>query len=398
MLEPQNIRRRSGNREAVLAETRASLRHRLEDRRPEIEAALATRLSAIASTKTGGPEHAERRKSVHAAAFDYTLAVIAQGESKAPGVPLDLLIHARSAARSSIPLETVLRKCFAGYAVLSEFVLDEAQNVGSAHSSALRQLLQGQSALFDRLIEALSEEYRRERGRRQSRGEHFANRIKRLVEGEMLDTSDIDYDLDGHHIAGIGQGNGVTEAAYSLSRKANRRLLIVQHGEGVWVWFGGKTRLTVAELVDVATEALPSGTSFAFGEAMYGLDGWRLSHRQAKATLPVAQRVDSPGTRYGDVALLASVLRDPLLLDSLREQFLRPLDSERDRGAAARDTLNAYFAVDRNISSAAAKLGVKRHTVTRRLRAVEQRLGRSLVGCATEMELALKLERLAIGT
>jgi DNA-binding PucR family transcriptional regulator len=78
----------------------------------------------------------------------------------------------------------------------------------------------------------------------------------------------------------------------------------------------------------------------------------------------------------------------------LRSIYLSPLDSDPDGGEAARETLNAYFASGRHVSSAAAKLGVKRHTVTRRLRAVEKRLGRTLSTCSTEMEVAIKLERL----
>jgi DNA-binding PucR family transcriptional regulator len=128
------------------------------------------------------------------------------------------------------------------------------------------------------------------------------------------------------------------------------------------------------------------------GEPGEGLAGWRFSHRQAKAALPIAERGGEAIVRYAEVALLASVSRDDLLAGSLRQLYLEPLEAARDRGKAARDTLRAYFAAERNVSSTAAALGVDRGTVTNRLRAVEDLIGRPLKEVATELETALRLE------
>jgi DNA-binding PucR family transcriptional regulator len=57
----------------------------------------------------------------------------------------------------------------------------------------------------------------------------------------------------------------------------------------------------------------------------------------------------------------------------------------------ARRTLRAYFAAERNVSSAAAALGVRRQTITSRLHVIEERLGRSLGVYATELDAALRL-------
>jgi DNA-binding PucR family transcriptional regulator len=101
--------------------------------------------------------------------------------------------------------------------------------------------------------------------------------------------------------------------------------------------------------------------------------------------------------RYREVALLAAALRDDVLSSSLNEIYLAPLAQERDGGATLRQTLRAYFAAERNVSSAAARLEVSRKTVRSRLRAIEQRVGRSLDACAAEMEIALRLQRLSDG-
>ena len=90
-------------------------------------------------------------------------------------------------------------------------------------------------------------------------------------------------------------------------------------------------------------------------------------------------------------------MQDELLASSLRKLYLEPLEAERDGGEVARETLRAYFAADRNVSSAAAILDVERRTVSNRLRSIEQRLGRQLSSCAVELSIALRLEQLLAG-
>jgi hypothetical protein len=93
---------------------------------------------------------------------------------------------------------------------------------------------------------------------------------------------------------------------------------------------------------------------------------------------------------YADVALLASILRDDLVATSLHKLYLEPLERARDGGKVARETLRAYFAAERNISSTAAALGVDRRTVRNRIRAIEELLGRPLKGSVAELEIALR--------
>jgi DNA-binding PucR family transcriptional regulator len=102
----------------------------------------------------------------------------------------------------------------------------------------------------------------------------------------------------------------------------------------------------------------------------------------------------NPVVRYADVALIASALQDDLLTESLHQQYLAPLEHERDGGEVLRQTLRAYFDADRNISAAAGALGANRNTVSNRLRSVEARIGRPLNACATELESALRLSEL----
>jgi len=104
----------------------------------------------------------------------------------------------------------------------------------------------------------------------------------------------------------------------------------------------------------------------------------------------VAERRGVTVARYADVAIEAATLRDDLLAKSLRQLYLEPLEQMRDGGKDARETLRAYFAAERNVSSTAAALGVDRRTVRNRIRAIEELLGRPLNVIAADLEIALR--------
>jgi DNA-binding PucR family transcriptional regulator len=134
--------------------------------------------------------------------------------------------------------------------------------------------------------------------------------------------------------------------------------------------------------------------SLAVGEPRRGLEGWRLTHHEAKAAQQVMLLRPQPLIQASDVVLLAAVLRDDLLARSLRETYLAPLDEIGDPGGILRGTLRAYFEAGFNAATAAAALQVDRHTVQRRLRKVEEALGRVLQASHAEIEVALLLEEL----
>jgi DNA-binding PucR family transcriptional regulator len=179
-----------------------------------------------------------------------------------------------------------------------------------------------------------------------------------------------------------------------LAARLERNLLAVRREEEpVWAcWLGGRNRLAAERAIEVLAGEFAPGTFVVFGEPGEGLTGWRFSHRQAKAALPVAERSGRAVLRYADVAMLASMLGDDLLATSLRRLYLEPLERARDGGEVARQTLHAYFTAERNVSSTAAALGVDRRTVTNRMRAIEALLGRSLRDSATDLEIALRLD------
>jgi hypothetical protein len=307
--------------------------------------------------------------------------------------------QARRASRAGLSLDTVLRWYVVGSALLGEFVVEEADRGEQPDGHrALREALRVQASALDNLWEAIILEYRHElasagRSPEQRRAAH----VRSLLAGASVAQPQLDYQLDGWHLGVIAMGVGATQAVPELARRANRRLLSVpQTKDCVWAWLGGKDRISPQQLESLAAGILTGErVVLALGESASGLQGWRATHQQAQAALEVALRRPKPVTRYGDVALLATALKDDALAGALTEIFLSPLDDARNRGPVLRQTLRAYLAAERNASSAAIMLKVSRSTVEGRLRAIEARVGRTLHPCPPELEVALELDELA---
>lgn len=380
-----------------IEEIRARLVARLGARLPEIEKATLARVYALSEHAEGDDaEYAHGLREAVSAALSYGIEALRRSDLAPPLIPAVLLAQARLAAHGGVSLDTVLRRYLAGYTLLGDYIIQEAGNAGVSGGAVLQRVLRAQSVLLDHLLAAIGEEYSRaQQGRLVSSEQRRADRIRRLLAGELFETTDLGYEFGGRHLGAIATGPGAADGLRELAISHNCRLLLIDRDDGaVWAWFGLERQFGSEEVRDAAAESWPAGRFLAFGEEGEGLSGWRLTHRQARAALPIACRSGEAVVRYADVALLASLLRDDLLFTSLHDLYLAPLAEQRDGGAVARATLRAYFASGHRISSAAAALGVNRHTVATRLRDIEERLARPIAGHAAEIDAALRLEDL----
>jgi len=378
---------------------RAGLAEGLRARRAEIEAAVLARIQAISgsSGRQREPEYAHGLRATVAAAVDYGLRAIELGEDRCPPIPPVLLTQARLAAHADVDLHTVLRRYVAGYTLLGDYMVKELEAHAALQGPMMQRLLRAQAVLLERLLVAVSEEYVREKEKRSTSTEaRRVERVRRLLAGELVDASDLGYDFHGWHLALIAEGSEAAQALSAAAATLDCNPLLVRREEGTaWAWFGARRALDEPSLASLSSREWPERVTVAIGEPGRGYSGWRRTHEQARAALPVALRWERRCTRYRDVALLASMMRDDLLVSSLRELYLAPVETEGSVGRTARETLRAYFGTGRQVSSAAAALGVDRHTVSNRLRAIEHRLGQSLDRCSWELEAALRLDSLA---
>lgn len=378
-------------------ERRAALAARLRARREEIEAAILARVDSVSDPpEVVGSQYAEALRGAVGTAVEYGLSTIELGAERAPAVPPELLTQARLSARSGVGLDTVLRRYFAGFAVLGDFLLQEAESGPVLQPAAVQEMLGDLSSLLDRLAVDVAGEHSRVSHESRSSAElRRAGLVKGLLEGESVDALGLSYELECHHLAALARGAGAGEALRRLAAALDARLLLVPRGEeAVWAWLGSQQRLDPERALRQAGECRSGGLTIALGEPGRRLEGWRLSHRQAKAALSVALAGPDRVVRYADVAMLASIAQDELLVASLQQLYLEPLARHRGGSEVLRRTLRAYFNAQRNSTSAASSLGVSRKTVTNRLAVVEERLGRPIASCVAELEAALCLEEL----
>lgn len=368
---------------------RADLRARLRERIPEIERALLERVYAVADPTDADPAYVEGLRSSVSIALEYALEAIELGEERAPLPPPALLAQARIAARNRVGLDIVLRRYVAGYTLLGEFLAEEVAR-GRFPGSRVN-VLPGKAVVLDRLLHSVTIEYQREMDRQsRSSRRRRTERVRQLLAGEPIDTSVLGYNFDDWHLGLVASGVGAGGFLRDVAKRLGHGILLVQpDDETAWGWLAARNPPDSASVAHSPMQP-PEHLKLAIGEPGERLAGWRLTHRQAAAALPIANRRPEPIIRYADVALVATVLKDELLATALRQLYLRPLEEERDGGDILRETLRAYFALGGHVSSSAAALKTSRQTVAKRLSRVEERLGRPLDACAAELRAALE--------
>lgn len=375
-------------------DSRRNLLAAVKGRREEIVMTIVTRVHAIdGPVGTGDVEYVGGLRQAIEAAVDHTLDSAEDGGYQADQVPPPLLSQARLAARRGVSLETMLRRYLAGHALLGDLVAEEAER-GGVPPGVLRWVLRSQAARTDRVVAAISAAYAEEAAasRPPTSGERRLELVKRLLEGELVDLSRFEYEMELHHLGLVARGPGAGDAVERIWRAFGiRKLIVVADDDLVWAWMGSSRSIDPRRVRAVGVDSPRPELSIGVGEVGEGRLGWRLTHLQAQAALSVAVRTTETVARYADVALLATVMQDELLVNSLRRFYLKPLEEDRDGGKLARETLKAYFGAERNVSSAAAALGIDRSTVTKRLRMIEKRIDNRIAACAAELSIALDL-------
>lgn len=389
-----SVNRPGDGQASSLEAIRAELVDRLRERVAEIEETIFARVRAMSESGEEDPEYMAGLRATVSDVLQYGLSYMEKEEDWTAPIPSTASAQARRAARQGVRLDTVLRRYAAGDRLLGDFVMEQADRFPSR---ALRKVLQAQGPQVDRLMAAVATEYMDELSRmRRSPTQRLAERVQRLVAGEgPADVSDLEYTFDAWHLGLIVAGTKADAAVRALAAGLDSQALVVPRGNGIfWAWLAARRPLAAPDIERLLSSGDIGDASLAVGEPRHGLDGWRLTHREAQAAQEVMLRKPQRLTRARDVILLAAVLRDDALAKSLFETYLAPLEGHGDSGAVLRETLRAYFSAGLNAATAAAALAVDRHTVQRRLRKVEEALGRLLPDCHAELVVALSLDEL----
>jgi hypothetical protein len=250
-------------------------------------------------------------------------------------------------------------------------------------------------ALVERLVASIADEYEWEPERiERSPERRCAERVQRLLDGAPVDVGEFGYEFDAWHVCVIATGANAEKVVRGLAAALGRELLLVARDGDMWAWLGGQRKLVITDVERVLSAQGFADVSIAIGEAARGVEGWRLTYREAEAAQLVARYRPRRLTRYLDVALDAAAIQDQALADSLIERYLLPLDDMSIGGQAARSTLRALFDTEYNVSSAAHPLKAHRSSVHRWREEIERRLGYRLHEHQAEIEVALRIEDL----
>jgi hypothetical protein len=293
-------------------------------------------------------------------------------------------------------LSPILRRYIAGYKVLWVFLLDETSRAGLNDAESTLLLTQASvslASLLGLVLATVAETHMREATRvKQSRAEKSGATVQALINLVPVDAHELDYNVEGGHVALIASGPGATRAMTAISSDLGRRVLSVPRSDGtVWGWLAGSERITES---DVGRIVLEADARLAVGEPAVGRTGFRATHHQAQAARLVAHHQCRPVTFYADVLLLVPAVENQALGDALIAIYLSPLNEECERTPSLREALRAYLAAEGNTTSAAAMLKVDRRTASTRVREIEMRLGFPLRQRHAELEVALRLEQL----
>lgn len=310
---------------------------------------------------------------------------------------MELIEQPRFAARHQIPLAVTLRRFTAAKEYLAEFVLAEAIAIGGDDPSLLRDAMAAPTAVLDRLLATVAEEYEREaRSRPGPREARLVACAERLLAGEPADPSILEYELDCHHLGLVADSADARPLLQALAGEFDcRSLVLARSSDQLWVWLGrGRGPLDPKAVRDWIAREGPPELAIAIGEPKRGRSGWRLTNEQARSAVGLARRAkDAPVVEYAEAMLVASIAGDRLTMTSLRERYVDPIGNAPN-GAELLIMLRAYFKAERNTSSAAEALGISRQTAALRIKEVEECIGERVNQCEDRLVPALMLEKL----
>jgi hypothetical protein len=328
---------------------------------------------------------------------------------RAPAASLE---YARRRAQRGTPLTALLRTYRLGHTVFSDWVLKElARQTNDAQM--LTAVTLDMSTIVAGYVDQTSEEivaaYTQERENwLRNRSAARAARIRDLLSGARIDVTateaTLGYRLRQYHVGVVCWAGGEATAVDNITR-LERAIghVAAQTASGsdplfqprdecsAWAWLplGIRDRFdaTAASMAD-----LEGDLHVAFGDAVLGVAGFRLTHQQAIAaqTVALAGRAPPRVVSYGDVAPVAMMLGSADLLRAWVLSTLAGLAIDDEHHARLRNTLLVFLDTGGSYKTTAERLVLHKNTVQYRIRKAEESLGRPVARSRHDVELALQ--------
>jgi DNA-binding PucR family transcriptional regulator len=322
--------------------------------------------------------------------------------------PAAALAWARMLAQRDIPMATLLRAYRVGQARYHQLAMAEIARLTSDADTATATatlLSEVTFAFVDRTSEDVMEAYQAERDAWvQNRAAARAAQIAALLGGGPVDLGEAErilgYALDGPHVAALfWSDDGALADAAGLDREITRLaehlgcprppLVVPLPTNTVGAWFPRRS-----PAVPQWPESTDTALRLAIGNPASGPDGFRLTHRQARAALAVAEFADAEHRRavtawsvVGPVALMCAD-RDQLAV--WVQATLGGLAAADEGMERLRETL-LLFLGNRSFTNTAKAQHLHKNTIQYRVKRAEDALGRPLEEHRDDIELALRV-------
>jgi PucR C-terminal helix-turn-helix domain/GGDEF-like domain len=325
---------------------------------------------------------------------------------RAPTVAVE---YARRLAQRGTPLTALLRAYRLGHARLSDWLLielaghtDDAEMI-IATTLSLSGIVAG---YIDQTSEEMVAAYTRERESwLRRRNAIRAAGIRDLLSGERISVSATEAALGcglrQYHVGLVcwtAAADSVTRLEHTISHVAAKiagagePVFLPRDESSAWAWLP----LGIRDRFDAAG-AVAAGAGgdlhFAFGDAAWGVTGFRLTHQQALAAQAVALAAGTPPrvVTFGEVAPVAMMLGSAELLRAWVLATLARLATDDEHHARLRDTLLVFLQAGGSYKTTAEQLVVHKNTVQYRIRKAEESLGRPAGENRRDVELALRV-------
>lgn len=306
------------------------------------------------------------------------------------------LREARALAQAGADLHSLLRTYRIGQSITSDAILEETMRVVDTDQRRMAVLKQASDFLYawnNKVTESVIATYQAEHDAFFFRSQDRKRRaiVNDILRGVPSDTEHLGYNVRTEHLAVVAWGRSPEANIRALAVALEARHLTVSGTSGSHLGWLGATAIGRAldERPD-AIRALP-GTYLALGEVEQGLEGFRLSHRQAWQAYRVSRVRPRDVTRYPDIALEALTLKDRQGVRDFVARELGALAEDDSRGGVLQSTLRAYFQSGQNAAATANAIHVHERTVAYRLRSIESRLGSTINARRDELGVALRL-------
>lgn len=289
---------------------------------------------------------------------------------------------ARDFARRGVSLDDMVRSMRRGFSLMAQMLLDAAEKWQGGDQTEVKRVALLLFSHLDGFLDLASAEYRRENVDYQTTvtAARLDTVQKILGDDSTVDVDSasqvLNYPVDAPwHVAAVAW---TPQPDYSTTLRATidrlfgslgltgRSLILPVGSHVMWSWIALAQR---PRFEDVAGFQPTQDGRVALGDPAPGPEGFRRSHREARAVENlVRRRATAPAVlSFGEVELAALLTRDQVAARDMVDRHLGALAERSPRMEELRRTLRCYLAFERSISRVASELHISRNTVTYRV-------------------------------